>query len=232
MAEYRLGTGADAQDVPSWQYWPATAGATTYHKTALWLHTLERMLGWPTLQRILSAYYARAAFRHPAPGDFFSVAREIGGQDLTGFFDQAHRSSATFDYGVGDFRSEPAGGRGYVGTPAAFREPPPGPPYRTTVVARRYGEGVFPIDVRVLFENNEEVRWRWDGRARWKVFEADKAVRAVRADVDPDRILMLDVNRTNNSALVRPAAARAARKWSLVWLIWLQDHLLTYGFFV
>jgi hypothetical protein len=91
---------------------------------------------------------------------------------------------------------------------------------------------VFPIDVRVQFENNEEVRWRWDGRARWKVFEVDRPVRGVRADVDPDRVLMLDVNRTNNSAVSRPAAARAARKWSLVWLIWLQDHLLTYGFFV
>ena len=33
--------------------------AITYNKTALWLHTLERMLGWDTLQRILSTYYAR-----------------------------------------------------------------------------------------------------------------------------------------------------------------------------
>ena len=233
VVEYRLGPGADAQDVPSWQYWPGTAGPTTYHKTALWLHTLERMLGWPTLQRILSAYFQRGSFRHPTPEDFFAVANEVSGRDLTGFFDQAHRSSAEFDYGVGDFRSGPAGGRGYEGTPPAFREQPAaGTAYRTTVVARRFGDGVFPIDVRVVFENNEEVRWQWDGRARWKVFEVDKPVRAVRADVDPDRILMLDVNRTNNSAVSSPAASRAARKWSLVWLIWLQDHLLTYGFFV
>ena len=47
-----------------------------------------------------------------------------------------------------------------------------------------------------------------------------------------DRILLLDVNRTNNSVTLNPRAKAAARKWSLAWLIWLQDHLLTYGFFV
>ena len=38
---------------------PGTGRAITYNKTALWLHTLERMLGWPTLQRILSTYFTR-----------------------------------------------------------------------------------------------------------------------------------------------------------------------------
>jgi hypothetical protein len=40
------------------------------------------------------------------------------------------------------------------------------------------------------------------------------------------------VNRTNNSATLAPRATQAATKWSLAWLVWLQDHLLTYGFFV
>jgi hypothetical protein len=50
--------------------------------------------------------------------------------------------------------------------------------------------------------------------------------------VDPDHVLLLDVNYTNNSATMTPKAGSAARKWSLTWLVWLQDHLLTYGFFV
>jgi hypothetical protein len=57
-------------------------------------------------------------------------------------------------------------------------------------------------------------------------------VRAAFAQVDPDRVLLLDVRYTNNSFTLEPQSARAARKWSLAWLIWLQDHLLTYGFFV
>jgi hypothetical protein len=88
------------------------------------------------------------------------------------------------------------------------------------------------VDVRVLLENGEEIRWHWDGREPWKQFEVDHASRARRADVDPDHVLLLDVNTLNNSAAIDPPGPRAARRWSLVWLVWLQDHLLTRGFFV
>ena len=105
-------------------------------------------------------------------------------------------------------------------------------PYKTQVVVRRYGEGIFPVDVRVVLENKEEVRWHWDGRDRWKMFEVEKPVRAAYAEVDPEHVLLLDVHYTNNSMTLAPQAERAARKWSLTWLVWLQDHLLTFGFFV
>ena len=97
---------------------------------------------------------------------------------------------------------------------------------------RRLGDGIFPVTVRVTFDNNQEVRWQWDGRDRWKTFEVDRPVRAVTAAVDPDRVLLLDVNYTNNTRTLEPQGDAAARKWSLTWLIWLQDHLLTYGFFI
>jgi hypothetical protein len=64
------------------------------------------------------------------------------------------------------------------------------------------------------------------------MFEADRPSPAVSAEVDARRVLLLDVNRTNNSAALDPAGPKAARKWSLTWLVWLQDQLLTYGFFV
>ncbi len=143
----------------------------------------------------------------------------MSGRDLTWFFDQVYRSSNTFDYGVDLFRSERIDGG-------------PNDRYRTVVVARRYGEGEFPVDIRVKFANAEELRWRWDGRDRWKAFEVVKPVRAVSAEVDPERVLLLDVNYTNNSATIAPQGPAAARKWSLGWLVWLQDHLLTYGLFV
>ncbi len=237
LAGYRRGANSDVPASPTWRYWPATAGTITYSKTALWLHTLERMLGWETLQRIMSIYFTRWTFKHPKPDDFFAVVNEVSGQDLTWFFDQVYRSSATFDYGVDRLESEPPTERGFVGDGAAktFRrgDPPPAPDrYRTTVVVRRHGEGMFPVDVRVVFENNQETRWRWDGRDRWKQFDVEHPSRARYAEVDPDRVLLLDVNATNNSMTLQPSSKRAARKWSLVWLIWLQDHLLTYGFFI
>jgi hypothetical protein len=235
LAGYRRARRGDAQAIPTWRYWPETHWATTYYKTVLWLHTLERMLGWDTLQRILSTYFSRWAFRHPRPDDFFAVVNEVSRQDLTWFFDQVYRGSAVFDYGVDYLTSEASAARGYVGEGDArrFAEPSGAQgPFHTTVVLRRYGDGVFPVDVRVVFENGEETQWRWDGRDRWKLFEVDKGARAAYAQVDPEHVLLLDINYTNNSATLTPQADRAARKWALAWLIWLQDHLMTYGFFV
>ena len=212
---YRAAARQDVQATPTFRYWPGTAGSITYNKTALWLHTLERYLGWPALQRVLSTYFQRYAFKHPRPQDFFSVANEVSGQDLTWYFDQVYRGSQTFDYGVDLFRSEPLGGR-----------------YHTVVAARRYGDGIFPVTLRVTFANGDETRWNWDGRDRWKLFEVDRDVSAVAAEVDPDRVLLLDVNRANNSASLKPLGPKAATRWSIAWLVWLQDQLLTYGFFV
>jgi hypothetical protein len=232
---YREAAKADAQSTPTYQYWPGTASRITYDKTALWLNTLERYLGWPTLQRILSTYFERWAFRHPKPEDFFDVANEVSGQNLMWFFDQVCRSSNVFDYGIQEATSVPAGGRGYFGdgTRRAFEDRTGGAgPYLTTVVVRRYGEGIFPVDVLVSFANGESVRERWNGRERWTIYRYAKTSRAVSAQVDPDRVLLLDVNYTNNSYALSPKADQAARKWSLAWLVWLQDLLLTYGFFI
>jgi hypothetical protein len=235
VSSYRRDGAGDAQSEPSWRYWPGAGGAITYGKTAIWLHTLERLLGWDTMQRVMSTYFARWAFRHPKPQDFFAVVNEVSGRDMTGFFDQVYRSSSLFDYGVDNLHSESVAARGYTGDGSSrvFSNGAPNEgPFRTTVVARRLGDGQLPVAVRVVFENHEEVRWRWDGRDRWKLFEVEKPVRAAFAEVDPDRVLLLDVNRTNNSTSLAPRARQAARKWSLAWLVWLQDHLLTYGFFV
>jgi hypothetical protein len=215
LGGYRAAARQDVQATRSFRYWPRTSGAITYDKTAVWMHTLERHLGWPTLQRILSTYFQRYAFKHPKPQDFFAVANEVAGQDLGWYFDQVYRGSQTFDYGVDVLRSE----RADAG-------------YHTTVAARRHGDGVFPVTVRVTFENGERVDWTWDGRELWKLFEIDRGVRAAAAEVDPDRVLLLDTMRANNSVSLQPQAAPAATRWSAAWLVWLQDQLLTYGFFI
>jgi hypothetical protein len=59
----------------------------------------------------------------------------------------------------------------------------------------------------------------------------ERRERAVTAQVDPGRVLLLDVNYTNNSRTLEPRTDEATLKWSLKWMIWLQDLMLTYGFF-
>jgi hypothetical protein len=60
----------------------------------------------------------------------------------------------------------------------------------------------------------------------------ERASRASMVQVDPERVLLLDVNYTNNSRTMQPRSEEAGLKWSLTWMVWLQDLMLTYGFFV
>ena len=134
----------------------------SYNKTALWLHTLERHLGWPVMQRILSTFFERWKFKHPQPADFFQIVNEVSGQDLTWFFDQVYRSSNTFDYGVQDLVSE----RRDDGT------------YRTTVIVRRYGEATFPVDVVTTFADGHQITEKWNGLDRRAIYVYERASRA------------------------------------------------------
>ena len=45
-------------------------------------------------------------------------------------------------------------------------------------------------------------------------------------------MLLLDVNRTNNTRQLTGRGHDVTIKWSLTWMVWLQDLMLTYGFFV
>jgi hypothetical protein len=208
---YRTSAEWDVPAAPTWRYWPGAHVGITYSKTALWLHTLERFLGWDTLQRILSTFFERWKFRHPRPDDFFAVANEVSGRDLTWFFDQVYRSSNEFDYGIEQLTTDPD---------------------RTTVIVRRFGEAIFPVDVVTTFGDGSRAKEQWDGRDRWRLYTYEKRGTAVSAVVDPERILLLDMNRTNNSRTETSQGDAAAAKWSSKWMVWLQDLLLTWSFFV
>lgn len=212
---YRSAPGGDLPSTPSYRYHPSTGRLVTYNKTALWMHTLERHVGWPTVRRILATYVERWQFRHPKPRDFFAVASEVAGQDLSWFFDQVYGSANVFDYGIDTLKSTKDGER-----------------FRTELIVRRYGSGVFPVDVVVTLEDGERLTERWNGRDPWKHYTYLRTTRARQAQVDPERVLLLDVNVTNNSQALTSKTGAAATKWSLKWLVWLQDLLLTWAFFV
>ncbi len=236
LASYRTAARIDVPSRPSYRYWPDAAGPLSYSKTALWLHTLENYLGWPTFRACLATYFQRFEFRHPKPGDFFQVLGEVSGRDLRWFLDQVHNGTRIFDYGVDVLRTDRERSAGifdrngrqvYVNAPATESRA-----YRTTVVVRRYGDGIFPVDVVVRFANGERVRDQWDGRDEWKAYTYERRVPAVSAEVDPDHVLALDVDPANNSRMAEPPTGEAATKWTLTWMVWLQDLLLTYAYFV
>jgi hypothetical protein len=171
------------------------------------LATLERIVGAETMDRILRAYASRAASEPAAPADFEAIAGEVSGQDLAWFFDATRRPNVAFDYAVDD---------------AATRA--------RSVVVRRLAAGVFPVDVRVTFDDGSSRVERWDGRDERRTFEYAAAPEIATVEIDPDDVLRLDVHRTNNSWSAHPRGGRAARAWSLRWLVWFQHTLMDYAF--
>jgi hypothetical protein len=98
------------------------------------------------------------------------------------------------------------------------------------VLVRRLGEAIAPVDVEVQFENGETVREHWDGQYRWIRYVYEKSSKVKSAEVDPERKLVLDANYTNNS---RTAGVdnRAAARWYVRWIFWLENLLFAASFF-
>ena len=84
---------------------PESRNAITHAKTALWLNTLERHLGWATLGKTMTTYSPGGKFRHPKPQDFFGRGQRNRAGRSGWFFDQTYRSSNVFDYGVEGLKS-------------------------------------------------------------------------------------------------------------------------------
>jgi hypothetical protein len=231
---------AELPSTPSYLYHPSFGRSATYDRTALWLMTLERHLGQETLREILSTFFERYRFRHPRPEDFFAVANQVAGRDLTWFFDQVHRSAADFDYGIEEIRTQPADlvGWSLVDGEMVYFEAPDEEGaeedrvYRTEVLARRHGSGRFPVEVLLVFEDGHEIRRVWNDDQPWKLFVAERAAKLEYAEVDPYRVLMLDLRPGNNALLREGRAGLPAIKWGSKWMVWLQDLLSTFAFFL
>ncbi len=215
-------------------------GGNAYNKGELFHWTMEGLLGWETWQRVMAAYFEEWKFRHPTPEDFFTVAIEVSGVDLSEFFDQFYRRAETLDFAVGPVRNRalrlPHGSferpalapeAGPEWAPEAPDAPPEG--FACEVTVRRLGEMILPVEVLVGFSDGEEIVERWDGRERSITFRYRRPVGVNTVVVDPDEKLVLDVNRTNNSWLRTPDR-RGAWKLVLRWLFWVQSVLEFFAF--
>ncbi|HEY0593020.1 MAG TPA: M1 family metallopeptidase [Thermoanaerobaculia bacterium] len=248
----RLGNSAermfDRIRTPAWQFSSGSYGFNSYSRTELTLYTLEAMLGEQTMARVMRTYHERFRFGHPSSDDFYGVASEIAGRDLSSFFTQTVERPGIVDYEVSSVRSERiVGPHGIFGEgderitvtrkEARGREKDAGNKadarsWRTTVVVRRRGEAAFPVSLRVEYEGGggrtiplletPPAAGPWLGR--FKRVELRSSNRVVSATVDPDDVLKLDVNRLNNArraATDGAAAARLATRYGF----WLQQLL-------
>jgi hypothetical protein len=170
-------------------------GAIVYGKTATMLSTLEALVGEDTVRQALRVYFQRYRFTHPTGTDFVQTLVEVSGRaDLEPYIAQAIYGTEVLDYSVDSLRSSP---KDWWEANSAQG------PYHTDVVVRRNGTFLFPVKLEVGFEDGSKEQIDWDGKDRWTRFSWDKPTRAVYAQIDPDRNVLLDVNSFNNSYTLR-----------------------------
>ena len=103
--------------------------------------------------------------------------------------------------------------------------------FKSTVFVRRWGEAIFPVEVKISFTNGEIIEEQWDGKERWIRFEYLKEAKVEKVEVDPEHKLILDFNYANNSWLKESQAGIASFKWATKWMIWMQNLMEFFSFF-
>ncbi|MFQ5637155.1 MAG: M1 family metallopeptidase [bacterium] len=233
----------DKMSTLSWLYGPNAYGLNSYGKPGMMLRTLENYLGWETFQKAMSTYFERWKFRHPKPQDFFDIVNEVSGEDMSWFFEQTYNSSNVFDYAVTSVKSIAVRApKGYLEKDGELtflrksdsengNDAEEEKRFLTTVFVRRWGEAIFPVEVKMTFADGEDVTEQWHGRDRWVRFDYEKSSKIAQVQVDPEHKLVLDVNYTNNSWVRESKAEKAALKWASKWVIWLQNVMEFFAFF-
>jgi hypothetical protein len=97
----------------------------------------------------------------------------------------------------------------------------PGPfPWRSTVDVRRYAAHV-PQTLTVTFEDGSSQSLAFPEHERWHHYVFERAVRVKSAQLDPDRQVLLDLNKLDDGR-AREASHSASHRWTLEFKAWVE----------
>lgn len=191
--------------------YPELHGSAEAMRVMVAMQTLERFIGWPALQQGLIAYRGKFPSGGGTPEALLEILNEQGGRNLSDAFADAFRAGVRYDYGVELADSAADGAR-----------------HSVHVALRRYGAAPFPVSYALHFADQTELRDRWNGRDDRLDLQYDSQSPLASVTVDPDNVLLLDEDPSNNVRSLAPGRIPAALlRGAASWLVWLQDLMLT-----
>ncbi|MEO1518457.1 MAG: M1 family metallopeptidase [Bacteroidota bacterium] len=228
----------------AWEFRHGGYGSLTYAKASTWLHTLEGLLGRPTMDEIMKTYFQRWKFQHPCARDFIDIVNEIThknhgdkfGPDMHWFFDQVLYGSNVCDYQIRSiYNRKNKESKGIFGSPDEANTSAPmdslQEEYYSRVLLYRRGEVILPQEVLIHFSNGEEKLEYWDGKDRTKEFSYNGPNTIVWAKLDPDNKIQIDLNLNDNSYTTQPKKS-AVQKYAGKFMLWLQNCMQSISFLI
>ena len=224
----------------TFSHWYAGVGLNmAYSKSSLMLNTLENYLGRDRFDDIMRTYYQRWRFKHPCRTDFVAVVNEVAGENLDWFLDPVLNDGSSLDYAVASIANVPVDAleKGIFGDaeelPVEDEEADDSADegdneetkvFDSTVVFRRVGEIAFPMETVVEFSDGHIESGTWDGRDRVQVQRFTRPAKVVRAAIDPQNLVPLDIDRFNNSKRIE-GNQLVKNKYTLKVFFWMQSFL-------
>ncbi len=208
-----------------------------YGKAAVGLMTLEGLVGDAMMKDIIRAYFKRWKFKHPCRHDFLDVVQEVTTSQLgdslaapiNTFLQDFMYSTEVCDYSVHSIDNfEEPEALGFFENTSDVRLPSAN--YqgikKSKVVVWRNGEFIVPQEIRVTFEDGEEIIEYWDGKARiYEIFYEGKS-NVVCAEMDPFQKIPFDNNHINNSQNLKQEKSGITR-YFVSFLTWLENAMIT-----
>ena len=102
--------------------------------------------------------------------------------------------------------------------------------FESRFVAKRLGDGYFPQQILVTFENGITETVSWDGLGNEKEFVFDRPAALSEVHLDPEDAVWLDINRLNNRKRLEPDNRFAWLQFFNV-TVWVQQWLNVAGGF-
>ncbi|MBN1388092.1 MAG: M1 family metallopeptidase [Bacteroidales bacterium] len=202
----------------AWQYPHGSYGMLSYQKATTWLLTMQGIVGEETMDEIFRTYYKEWAFKHPSAKDFIKITNRVVtrmhgdkyGENMNWFFDQTLYGTGIVDYklaGISNHKERSF--RGMVNTDTAGmilrKDDMAGDTLYTSVVrVERLGEVKLPVEIKILFEDGTELTEYWHGKSRYIDYEYSGPNKIIRAVIDPDYKIPMDVDYINNSYTIKP----------------------------
>ena len=218
---------------PSWSFAPGAYGRNSYARAATTIDQIRRILGEETFWRAFRAWAERWRFDHPTTEDFLDAFRPAGEGKLEPLFRETWYGNGTTDYAVtrvSSIEARPFEGYDDEGkrhgapkqakrAPGAKSSPKANTRYESVALVSRTGTIPLPVGVVLTFENGVTWRTTWDGKAPWLRLRTTYGSRLAKAEVDPDRRIVLDANPWNNARFTGrkqgPSGAAKVRAYAL-----------------